>query len=510
MGMIQSKRIENESSDVADGADDARRDVDGVTRVRLLERMNSPLEIRKVRLRGLGGPAVCGVPNTRASATGTIALVSLAMTIPRERHAEFPASSTVSARPGSPPLESSWIAGAPRTGGHNPRRRISRLSSGDFNRSRNGLGALAEWMVPRGFSRLARVCISAALAATLGGCAARLAPGDAQALGDVLFAPPTQAEMCAVEAEWARRDTRSHDARVEWRDEGRGGRTIVLSHTVDGLRHYGGVRIPPGAEGRRLPVLVITHGGDKGTSGYNFVRSGPIAEGWIQVLPSYRSERLTMRPLRRYRSQGRPSPWDRDVDDAMALLSTALAQVPEADTARIAVFGRSRGGGVALLMAIRDPRVKGVVDYNGPTDFYLPEVRRLADRALRSRIPKLPGAGYLADSVLFALRDGRTTVERARSELLRRSPVYFAHRLPPTQIHHGTRDDEVPIVHSQRLIGALTGIGRAAPLWEMVTYPGGGHRPHTLTGAPQRVDDWLQRVIASGTAPPRTTPAASC
>jgi hypothetical protein len=27
--------------------------------------MNSPLEIRKVRLRGLGGPAVYGVPRTR-------------------------------------------------------------------------------------------------------------------------------------------------------------------------------------------------------------------------------------------------------------------------------------------------------------------------------------------------------------------------------------------------------------------------------------------------------------
>jgi hypothetical protein len=32
--------------------------------------MNSPLEIRKVRLRGLGGHTVCGVPGTGASATG--------------------------------------------------------------------------------------------------------------------------------------------------------------------------------------------------------------------------------------------------------------------------------------------------------------------------------------------------------------------------------------------------------------------------------------------------------
>jgi hypothetical protein len=33
--------------------------------VRPRERMNSPLEIRKVRLRGLGGPEACGVPGHR-------------------------------------------------------------------------------------------------------------------------------------------------------------------------------------------------------------------------------------------------------------------------------------------------------------------------------------------------------------------------------------------------------------------------------------------------------------
>ncbi|HEX2076927.1 MAG TPA: prolyl oligopeptidase family serine peptidase [Longimicrobium sp.] len=356
-----------------------------------------------------------------------------------------------------------------------------------------------------------RAGLAVALPAALGACAARLPPMEAQRLGDVLFAPPTETEVCAVEAEWARRDTGARAVRVEWSEEGRNGaRTMVLSHTVDGLRHYGAVRVPPGAEGRRLPVLVIAHGGDRGTSGYNFFRSGPLAEGWVQVLPSFRSERLAMRALRRYRSEGRPSPWNRDVDDAMALLSAALKQVPEADSTRVAVLGRSRGGGVALLMAVRDPRVKGVVDFFGPTDFYLPEVRQLADRALRSRIPKLPGAGYLADSVLFALRDGRTTVERARSELLRRSPVYFARRLPPTQIHHGTRDDEVPIAHSERLADALVRIGRTAPLWEIHRYPGGGHRPHTLRGAQERAEAWLQHAVASGAAPLRPTLTSTC
>ena len=40
--------------------------------IRLQERINSPLQLHKVRLRGLGGPAVCGIPSTCASAAGGI------------------------------------------------------------------------------------------------------------------------------------------------------------------------------------------------------------------------------------------------------------------------------------------------------------------------------------------------------------------------------------------------------------------------------------------------------
>jgi hypothetical protein len=46
-------------------------DLIGPRAVRLQERMNSPLQGHKVRLRGLGGPAACGVPSSFASATGS-------------------------------------------------------------------------------------------------------------------------------------------------------------------------------------------------------------------------------------------------------------------------------------------------------------------------------------------------------------------------------------------------------------------------------------------------------
>jgi dipeptidyl aminopeptidase/acylaminoacyl peptidase len=339
-----------------------------------------------------------------------------------------------------------------------------------------------------------------ALAAALAGCATAMPPAQSGPMLDALFAPPTAAEIAAVEAEWAGRDTRVHGFRVEHeRRDGRTGRTLVVSHTVGGVRHFGAVRVPDGAQGRRLPVLVIAHGGEGGADGWDFFHSGPVARGWVQVLPSFRAEPLRLTAFRSWRSEGPPSPWDRDVDDAMALLSATLAHVAEADSGRVAVLGRSRGGGVALLMAVRDRRVKGVVDLYGPTDFFLPQVRTLAGRAVGSRIPRLPGAGYLADSVLFALRDGRTTVARARSELLRRSSVYFAHRLPPAQGHHGVRDRKVHVAHGDRLDAVLR--GRDSTGWQYFRYRG-GHGVRGVRGYRPRAEAFLAR-IASSTATPR-------
>ena len=348
--------------------------------------------------------------------------------------------------------------------------------------------------------------LAAGVLLALGACAHAMPAAQAEPLLDALFAPPTAAEMAAVEADWAARDTRVHDFRVEHvRRDGATGRTMVVSHVVDGARHSGAIRVPDGAAGP-LPVLVIGHGGDDGATGYHFFHSGPLARDYVQVLPSFRSETLRLSPLRAWRSGGTASPWDRDVDDAIALLNGTLAHVPEADSTRVVAFGRSRGGGVMLLMAIRDPRVRAVVSAVGPTDFLLPEVRRLAGRALGSRVARLPGAGYLADSVLFALRDGRTTVPQARMQLLRRSPAWFAHRLPPAQGHYGALDPKVSVAHGDRLDAAMRALGRDTAGWTYHRYPRGRHRFSSFPGAMPRVEDFLHRAVSSP-RPPAPSPS---
>ena len=72
----------------------------------------------------------------------------------------------------------------------------------------------------------------------------------------------------------------------------------------------------------------------------------------------------------RFLSEGPPSPWDRDVDDTISLLSVALEQAPELDEERVAIVGFSRGGAVGLLTAARDPRIDAVVEFFGLTDLF--------------------------------------------------------------------------------------------------------------------------------------------
>lgn len=344
---------------------------------------------------------------------------------------------------------------------------------------------------------LPRAAALAVLAVALAGCAPRLSGLESDRLLGALFQPPAAAEIARIEAEWTARDTRALDVRVEQdRTYADGSRVLVVSHRTgeDGTaRHVGAVRLPPGAAGRRLPVLVVGHGGDRGTNLRQF-EGGAFAREWVQVLPAFRGERLRTGPPvvgRGVRSGGTPSPWDRDADDAIALLNAALTLVPEADAGRVAALGRSRGGGVALLLAARDARVRGVVSVFGPTDFFLPEVQHLARRALRSPV-RLPGAGFLADSVLFALRDGRTSLARARLDLLRRSPAFFATRLPPVQIHHGALDTKVPVAHSRRLADALREAGRTP---EVYVYAAGRHLSRSLVGHRARAEAFLERAV---------------
>lgn len=181
--------------------------------------------------------------------------------------------------------------------------------------------------------------------ALVGGCSSddALVPvGDVDL--DRLFAPPTEVEIQAVQSEWdARRRARAYEpgaVRTEYQGDlfGDGSRIVILSHTTGGapFTHYGAVRIPPGeAPAGGWPVVVYNHGG---SSGFDLIDTmdrfvvGSFQEVGSQsvvVVPTFRSEPMLNTPLGDLLSGGEQSPWDRDVDDALALLNATLQTFPD-------------------------------------------------------------------------------------------------------------------------------------------------------------------------------------
>ena len=323
---------------------------------------------------------------------------------------------------------------------------------------------------------------------------------------DALFVPPTAAEIARVEAEWETRAPEVSGVRVELDAEMTSllagtVRVRVLSHTVGGLRHYGLLVTPPGADPSpgSLPVIVYAHGGDDGV-GLNdiytiipFMRSvGSVA----YVVPSYRSEPLRVED-RTFMSDGPPSPWDRDVDDTMSLLSVALEQAPELDGERIALLGISRGGGVSLLTGARDRRIDAVVEAAGPTDLFDGYAREIIEEALAGTVRDLPGLEYLNETIIQPWQRGELSDAEARIEMVRRSAAYFVGRLPPVQLHHGTADQVVAVSQAHRLIEAMEKAGKGEDEFDANIYEDAGHGllDLVLKGAATRAAEFLRPIL---------------
>jgi esterase/lipase len=311
-----------------------------------------------------------------------------------------------------------------------------------------------------------------------------------------LSATPSASEISEVAASWLERDVAVIDIREEavgkLSDDG----TVivrVLSHLVEGERHVGAVVVPEATV--ELPVLIYSHFGDDGVSVEGTLFLLPLVIGarldeYVLAIPSFRSQALTFDGVT-HRSEGEPSPWVGEVDDGLAFLNVVLETTPQADPERIVVFGMSGGGSNALLMAIRDSRIDGVIDFFAPTDFFGPFVMEILQDALLGEPQReLPGISFLEQDLVPRLQQGELSLAEMRRELLQRSPLYFVDRLPPVQIHHGTDDDIVPLSQSQRLSDTIAASGS-----ELFEYDGGDHLPFGLTGSKDRAVTFLRGLV---------------
>lgn len=313
-----------------------------------------------------------------------------------------------------------------------------------------------------------------------------------------LFRPPTDSERELALIEWASRSVESTDYRVEYENDAPGATLRVISHVVDGLRHMALVRVP--SEGEALPVIILNHGGDTGIDAGEYLaysdQFGDLLDRSIIVMPAFRSESIRI-DGQTFTAEGRPSTWDRDVDDALGAMHSVMENEARARQSRPATIGFSRGGGVSLLMAARDENVAAAVSFFGPTDFFDEYVRHITRTVLTTGEYFVPGSRNLYDLVLEPLQSGTMSVADARIEMVRRSASLFADRMPAVQIHHGTQDPVVWVSQAHRFNEAMNRIGRTAPSdsYEFYLYEGAGHQPAQLQGSITRTSAFLLRHL---------------
>ncbi|NQV71725.1 hypothetical protein HQ496_01280 [bacterium] len=335
------------------------------------------------------------------------------------------------------------------------------------------------------------------------GCELSSNLGEDQIIGGVdfstLFATPTQSEINAVKIDWASREYPVEGVQVALQQPillgSTPGTIQVVSHLVGGVKHFGAIIYANGLDPRGAPIVVYSHGGDNGISVDQEVQLvlsffADEADQFVYVIPSFRDETISFQNTT-WKSDGPPSPWDRDVDDALSLVNVAASLVPGADPDRIGVLGFSRGAGVGMLMDVRNEQVDAVLDFFGPTDFFGTFVQDVSRDILLGSPRDLPGLEFLSDELLLPYQAGEVSLEEVRLEMVRRSAVLFVDRIDRLQIHHGTADQVVPVSQAEAMIKAMENAGKTAEQFQSFLYEGGDHNPLTLEGSIDRAKAFL-------------------
>lgn len=240
---------------------------------------------------------------------------------------------------------------------------------------------------------------------------------------------------------------------------------VQFSHLSDGFRVHGFANLPKGRG--PFPVVVVLHGYVEPSRYRLLAYTTPYADflaerGFLVLHPNYRGHP----PSEGLPAQGLRHPYAVDVLNLLA--EVRKGAFPQADPARVALFGHSMGGGIAQVVSLVEPRLKGVVLYGSMSGD-----ERLNLERIRSWSQGRRGGE------LFALPE---EVLKAASPW-----TYLEELSVPYSVHHGTRDAQVPPEWSFALCRRLKALGKPV---ECFAYPAG----HLFRGEADRV--FRERALA--------------
>jgi len=258
-----------------------------------------------------------------------------------------------------------------------------------------------------------------------------------------------------------------------------------IDYPSDELTITGIMQVPRG-EGP-FPVIILNHGyipRDKYWSG---------ADTWNAAQYLNRHGFLTIAPD--FRSWGESDVGNSffstgQVIDTLNLISS-LSSVPEADPARVGMWGHSMGGGVTTKAITIDPRIKAAVLY-APVSADDAEVLARWGTGCKGGQPdevdeECAGAEVLTSDIDEHLHLAYRSVLNDPQIVYQVSPInYFNAVAAPVQIHIGSADTTTPPEWSEAINRTLQEAGKET---EYYVYPG---QEHTFEGEQWRL--FMERV----------------
>lgn len=244
-------------------------------------------------------------------------------------------------------------------------------------------------------------------------------------------------------------------------------RRYIASYQSEGLKIYALLTVPYGNKpASGWPVIVFNHGyippsEYRTTQRYVAYVDAFARSGYIVFRPDYRGHG---------ESEGSPggaytSPaYTIDVLNALA----SIKQYPDADAARIGMWGHSMGGQITLRSMVTVEDIKAGVIWGGVVAPY-PDLFTNWRRLLPSRTATPQGTPGGRSGFAAAFGDPQEDPDLWASV----SPnTYLADLSGPIQLHHGLNDETVPAVFSQILYDEIVAAGKTG---ELYLYKGDNH-----------------------------------
>jgi dipeptidyl aminopeptidase/acylaminoacyl peptidase len=255
----------------------------------------------------------------------------------------------------------------------------------------------------------------------------------------------------------------------------------------DGLQVPAMLTIPLQSEGKKLPMVVMVHGGPylRGSQwGWSPDVQFLASRGYMVLAPEFRGS--TGFGQKHFRAGWKQ--WGLKMQDDIADGVKWAVEKGYADPQRVCILGGSYGGYATLMGLVNDPGLfRCGVDFAGVTDIRLMYtghwlyISDISEEAKRYSMPEMIG-----------------DLEKDAEQLKATSPIEQAHRITrPLLLAYGGQDWRVPLVHGTRFRDAVRKVNQDV---EWIEYPEEGHGwndPKNRIDFWTRVEAFLQRHIGN-------------